>query len=146
MNCNPDINRMECWICQHNPFIQRVPVVYAGGIISPGSNNSPVEKNESDNLTELIEEVFNKDDDDFTSIQNNEKERINRLWNMLMEQTVLICLTCESAMETHDVIKDSGTDGDRSLLGNLMDFYKVIHGKAEEILDYLEAHSTPREV
>ena len=63
-----------------------------------------------------------------------------------MEQTVLICLTCESAMETHDVIKDSGTDGDRSLLGNLMDFYKVIHGKAEEILDYLEAHSTPREV
>ena len=44
MNCNPDIKRMECWICQHNPFIQRVPVVYAGGIISPGSNNSPVDR------------------------------------------------------------------------------------------------------
>ena len=37
MNCNPDINRIECWLCRHNPFVQRMPVIYAGGKASPGN-------------------------------------------------------------------------------------------------------------
>ena len=42
MKCNPDINRIECWLCQHNPFVQRVPVIYAGGNLSPGGKTIPV--------------------------------------------------------------------------------------------------------
>ena len=146
MNCNPDINRMECWICQHNPFVQRVPVIYAGENFFPGAQHFPFENNEDDNHAELIDNESNKEDEDeIPGNENDERERINRLWNMLMEQTILLNLTCESAMETHDVIKDAGSDGDRALLGNLMAFFQDIHMKVDKIIDYLEAHSTPRE-
>ena len=36
MNCNPDIKRVECWMCQRNPYVQRVPLTVAGGNPSPG--------------------------------------------------------------------------------------------------------------
>lgn len=36
MNCKPDIKRVECWMCQRNPYVQRVPLTVAGGNPSPG--------------------------------------------------------------------------------------------------------------
>ena len=145
MNCNPDINRMECWIFQHNPFVKRMPVIYAGENPFSGTQHFPSEMSEGDNHAEPFGDKYEVDGDDLPECENDEKERINRLWNMLLEQTILLHLTCESAMETHDVIKDAGSDGDRALLGNLMVFFQNIHKNADEIIDYLEAHSTPKE-
>ena len=56
MNCNPDINRVECWMCQRNPFVRRVPVVYAGGNPSPGSSGTEETDLQKHNSIELRRE------------------------------------------------------------------------------------------